>query len=288
MPPSPERGSWPVETASPPDPFAVEDVYDWTVDDYRYDGLDDDRHRGSTYADPWDADPEEMDYVAGPETEPVPQAYQEDHTPGVNGAAPWNDEPPPRDYEDYFDDDEDDLEGVETTSEATRNALEWAVVLVGAVLVALLLRASLFQAFWIPSESMETTLLTNDRVLVNKVSYRLHDINRGDIVVFERPDDEPGAIRDLIKRVIALPGETVEARDGSIFINGQRLVEPYLDEGVITDDFSPTVVPEGEIFVMGDNRGNSQDSRWFGTVSEERVVGRAFVLFWPIGRVGSL
>ena len=215
------------------------------------------------------------------------------HNGGVshNGGGVPNaddlDDPDERGYDDYFDDDEDDLEGVETTSEVTRNALEWAVVLVGAVLVALLLRASLFQAFWIPSESMESTLLTNDRVLVNKVSYRLHDINRGDIVVFERPDDEPGAIRDLIKRVIALPGETVEATDGSVYINGQRLVEPYLEEGVVTDDFPPTVVPEGEIFVMGDNRGNSQDSRWFGSVSEERVVGRAFV-FVLAGRAGRL
>ena len=193
-----------------------------------------------------------------------------------------------RDYEDYFDDDEDDFADVEDASSATRNALEWAVVLVGAVLVALLLRATLFQAFWIPSESMETTLLTNDRVLVNKLSYHLHDINRGDVIVFARPDEEPGEIRDLIKRVIALPGETVEAKGNSVYINGQRLHEPYLDESIQTDDFGPTVVPEGEVFVMGDNRGDSFDSRWFGTVSEERVIGRAFVLFWPIGRAGSL
>ncbi|MCP3988793.1 MAG: signal peptidase I [Actinomycetia bacterium] len=170
----------------------------------------------------------------------------------------------------------------------TRNALEWAVVLVGAVLVALLLRASLFQAFYIPSESMETTLVIDDRVLVNKISYRLHDINRGDIVVFARPDDQAGDIRDLIKRVIALPGETVEGRDNEIFINGQRLSEPYLDEGVRTTDFPLEVVPEGMIFVMGDNRGESFDSRLFGPISEDRVVGRAFVLFWPLGRAGSL
>ena len=193
-----------------------------------------------------------------------------------------------REYEAYFDDDEDDFIDVEGTTNATRNALEWAVVLVGAVLVALLLRASLFQAFWIPSESMESTLRTNDRVLVNKVSYRLHEIHRGDIVVFVRPDDEPGEIRDLIKRVIGLPGETIEARDNAIYINGQRLDEPYLDAGVVTGNFGPEVVPEGQVFVMGDNRGDSYDSRWFGTVSEDRVIGRAFVLFWPINRVGSL
>lgn len=191
------------------------------------------------------------------------------------------------DYDDYFDDDDDD-EMVDSTSAMTRNALEWAVVLVGAVLVALLLRASLFQAFFIPSESMEDTLLVDDRVLVNKVSYRLHDIHRGDVVVFTRPDDQQGDIRDLIKRVIALPGETIEARDNVLYIDGQRLDEPYIDGGIETSDFGPTVVPEDEIFVMGDNRDSSFDSRGFGSVEQDRVIGRAFVLFWPVGRIGPL
>lgn len=192
------------------------------------------------------------------------------------------------DYDDYFDDDED-VDDLDLDSESTRNAVEWAVVLVGAVLVALLLRASLFQAFWIPSESMETTLLVDDRVLVNKVSYQLHDVHRGDVVVFARPDNDPAEIRDLIKRVVGLPGETVEGRGGSVYINGMRLEESsYLDVGVVTEDFEPVVVPENEVFVMGDNRGNSTDSRVFGTVSEERIVGRAFVLFWPVNRIGSL
>lgn len=191
------------------------------------------------------------------------------------------------DYADYFDAD-DDAELVDATSSITRSALEWAVVLVGAVLVALLLRASLFQAFYIPSESMESTLLINDRVLVNKVSYRLHDIHRGDVVVFVRPENQEGEIRDLIKRVIALPGETVEARDSQIYIDGQPMFEPYLDEGVVTADFPPTVVPDGHIFVMGDNRTESYDSRVFGSIAEDRVIGRAFVLIWPVGRLGAL
>ncbi|MEM9654414.1 MAG: signal peptidase I [Actinomycetota bacterium] len=142
--------------------------------------------------------------------------------------------------------------------EARRNAIEWAVVLVGAVLLALVLRALLLQAFWIPSPSMESTLLVRDRVLVNKISYQLHDINRGDIIVFRRTDAEiansPDLPRDVIKRVIALEGEQIEIIDNTVYIDGRELVEPYLDEGVITSNFPAEVVPEGHVFVMGDNR----------------------------------
>lgn len=191
------------------------------------------------------------------------------------------------DYDAYFDDDDVEAE-IDYASAVTRNALEWAVVIVGAVLVALLLRATVFQAFYIPSESMETTLLVNDRVLVNKVGYRIGDIERGDVVVFVRPDDQPGEVRDLIKRVIALPGETILATEGQVYINERLLDEPYLDAGTSTNDFGPVVVPEDHIFVMGDNRGESFDSRGFGAVSQDRVVGRAFVLFWPFNRAGAL
>ncbi len=168
-----------------------------------------------------------------------------------------------------------------------RNLLEWVVVLGAAVAVAIILRTFVFQAFFIPSESMETTLFENDRILVNKVSYRLHDVNRGDVVVFRRPDDQPGDIRDLIKRVIGLPGEAVEGRDSTIYINGQLLVEPYLD-GNRFGDFGPITVPEGELFMMGDNRDQSLDSRRFGAIDEDRIIGRAFFLFWPFDRLGTL
>ncbi|MFV0256918.1 MAG: signal peptidase I [Acidimicrobiales bacterium] len=193
--------------------------------------------------------------------------------------------------DEYFEPDvfsSDDERFYDTTSAVTRNALEWAVVLVGAVLVALLIRLLVFQAFYIPSESMESTLMTNDRVLVNKISYRLHDVNRGDVVVFVRPENDPGEIRDLIKRVIGLPGETIEGRDNAIYIDGLRLDEPYLDPGVTIDDFGPLRVPEGQVFVMGDNRAQSADSRVFGPIDTDRIVGRAFVLIWPLGRFGSL
>lgn len=169
-----------------------------------------------------------------------------------------------------------------------RGVLEWIVVLGSAVIVALLLRAFLFQAFFIPSESMEATLQVDDRVLVNKLSYRIGDVSRGEVVVFRRPDDQPGEFRDLIKRVIGLPGESIEARDNTIFIDGQVLIEPYLTPGEAIGDFGPVVIPEREYFVMGDNRDNSGDSRVFGPIDEDRFIGRAFFLFWPLDRIGSL
>lgn len=172
---------------------------------------------------------------------------------------------------------------------AFRSLVEWVVVVVGALAVALLLRTVLFQAFFIPSQSMLPTLQEDDRVLVNKLSYRLHEVNRGDIVVFERPPGQgPSEIEDLIKRVIALEGETVSARDGRIVIDDQLLIESYLPEGTVIGDFGPITVPEDHVFVMGDNRGNSQDSRVFGPVPEDSIIGRAFVLFWPLDRLGAL
>ncbi len=187
-----------------------------------------------------------------------------------------------------------DEEELESGAAARRNAIEWAVVLVAATLLALVLRAVLLQAFYIPSPSMEDTLLIRDRVLVNKLSYRLHDINRGDIVVFRRTAAElelagPDEPKDVIKRVIALPGETIEIRDNQVLINGRLLVEPYLNESTAMPDFGPEVVPEDQIFVMGDNRNLSSDSRGeLGTIETDRVVGRAFFLFWPLDRLSLL
>lgn len=172
---------------------------------------------------------------------------------------------------------------------ALTNAVEWAVIIVGALLVALLIRAFLFQAFYIPSESMEGTLIEGDRVIVNKLSYRLHDVNRGDLIVFGRPPNEPPTeIPELIKRVVGLSGETVEGRDGVVYIDGQRLVEPYTADGPSFGSFQAVEVPEGHVFVMGDNRNNSRDSRVFGPVDEDLILGRAFVLVWPLDRLGFL
>ncbi|MGH9152026.1 MAG: signal peptidase I, partial [Acidimicrobiales bacterium] len=178
--------------------------------------------------------------------------------------------------------------GGATARSTARNAAEWVLIIGAALVAALVIKTYLVQAFYIPSPSMEPTLMIQDRVLVNKLSYRLHDVNRGDVVVFERPPNESGTIRDLIKRVIGLSGDTVEGRDGDVYVNGRELNEPYLPAGTVTSQFGPEKVPHGYVWVMGDNRANSSDSRVFGAVDEDRIVGRAFVRVWPISALGLL
>ena len=174
------------------------------------------------------------------------------------------------------------------------------------MLLAVLVKTLAFQAFYIPSASMETTLQENDRVLVNKLSYRIGEPDRGDVVVFDRtPNPEESLVgalvrnlaesvgartpeADLIKRIIALPGETIEIKQNTVFIDGVAIDEPYLRPGIRTSRFDALKVPEGEYFVMGDNRSRSLDSRSFGTISREEIVGRAFVIIWPTSRWGGL
>lgn len=175
---------------------------------------------------------------------------------------------------------------------------EWAFVIVGAALLAVIVKVFLLQAFYIPSLSMYPTLHKDDRVLVNKLSYRLHDVNRSDIIVFERPPSEnSSSIPNLIKRVVGLPGESVAFDGGSVYINGNKLEEPYLPAGTQTIASntpnkcplqSPCIVPEGDVWVLGDNRGDSKDSRYFGPVEQTTIVGRAFVNVWPLGRFGLM
>jgi len=171
---------------------------------------------------------------------------------------------------------------------------EWVVVVGVALGMALLVRGFLLQQFYISGPSMESTMFQDNRVLVNKLSYRLHDIGRGDVVVFDRitTDGEVVQHDDLIKRVIGLPGETIEIRECVVFIDGEELPEPYLNEydvqQINLDDrcrvpeLEPTVVSKDHIFVMGDNRPQSFDSRMFGEIETELVVGRAFSLIWPL------
>ena len=171
----------------------------------------------------------------------------------------------------------------------TRSIIEWVAVVGGALIVALVIRAFFLAAFYIPSESMVPTLQKGDRVLVNKLSYKLHDVHRGDVVVFGRPPNEPdNGIKDLIKRVIGLSGETIEVRDCKVLINGQTLSESYVKSWTRTCTYSPHQIGKDEVFVMGDNRDDSQDSRFFGPIKENLIVGRAFVVVWPLTHLGWL
>jgi signal peptidase I len=188
---------------------------------------------------------------------------------------------------------------------ARRLAIEWIVLIGAALLIAFLIKSFLFQAFYIPSGSMEPTLNIGDRVLVNKLSYDLHDVNRGDIVVFEAPESaQSGDIEDLVKRVIGLPGDTVTYdASGHVVINGKRLNEPYLPAGSTTEPLSQPVppgcgtpdgdqpgcvVPKGTVLVLGDNRGSSKDGRAFGPIQQDSIVGRVFLRIWPIDSIGTL
>ncbi len=191
-----------------------------------------------------------------------------------------------------------------------RFLIELPVLVLAALVIALVVKTFLGQAFSIPSPSMVPTLAVGDRVVVSRVSYRLHEPNRGDIVVFVSPDD-PGDVEgspagrllddllegfalrppdeeDLIKRVVALPGEVVEGHDGRVFVGGREVIEPYLPPGTVTSDFPALTVPAEHVFVLGDNRTNSSDSRVFGPVHVDSIVGRAVVRAWPAGRLGFL
>ncbi len=163
----------------------------------------------------------------------------------------------------------------------TRNLVEWVVVIVCALVVAALIKTFLLQAFYIPSPSMTPTLQVHDRVLVNKLSYDLHGVHRGDIVVFKGPQEGPE--KDLIKRVVGLPGDVVEGSDGHVVVNGKPLAEPYLPDDVVTTSFGPVTIAPNHYWVMGDNRRNSSDSRVFGAIAKSQIIGRAFVKVWPIG-----
>jgi signal peptidase I len=191
---------------------------------------------------------------------------------------------------------------------------EAPLLLILAIVIAFVVKAFGAQLFYIPSASMQSQLNPGDRVLVSKLSYDLHSIHRGDVVVFEAPGrtsrDRSNVVvkvvrgvfqaigvaqpstEDYIKRVIALPGETVETRNGEVWINGKPLHEPYLSARAMANPGLaipvPVKVPAGELWVMGDNRGFSQDSRYFGPIRQSKVVGRAILRIWPFGRTSFL
>ncbi len=176
-------------------------------------------------------------------------------------------------------------------------AVEWGGFIVAALVIAFVVKTYLFQAFYIPSESMVPTLEIGDRVLVNKVSYRLHDVNRGDIIVFKAPEGTRTAeIKDLVKRVIGLPGDTIAGRNGRIYINDKVLEEPWLPTGTQSRQFQCTAqlgcvngrVPAKSVFVLGDNRLQSKDSTYFGPIRDNGIIGRAFVRIWPLDRLAFI
>ena len=169
-----------------------------------------------------------------------------------------------------------------------RTVFEWVGLVVLALVIALLIKTFLFQAFFIPSESMVPTLKVHDRVLVNKLSYKLHPVHRGDIVVFKAPAGSDPGIDDLVKRVIGLPNETVSARRGHVFVDNEQLPETYLPKGTITTNFTSVTLGHDQYWVMGDNRGNSKDSRVFGPIKKNEIVGRVFFRIWPFSRLGFM
>lgn len=193
-------------------------------------------------------------------------------TPPPTGtvAAPMNDDAEELDH------DEDQ------TGRGARALVDWIIVVAVALTVAFLVRGFLLAHFVVDGSSMDNTLATGDRVFVNKLSYRLHDPNRGDVVVLHQISG--ASERDLIKRVIALPGETIVMTNCEVRIDGSILIEPYLDVNEIGNcggDLEAVTVPDDHVFVMGDNRDGSQDSRQLGPIHEDDLVGRAFVVFWP-------
>jgi len=172
--------------------------------------------------------------------------------------------------------------------------IEWGAVLLLALALAVGLRTFVIQTYSIPSGSMIPTLLVGDRILVDKLSYHLHAVHRGDVVVFATPPKEIPVlmVNDLVKRVIGLPGETISSGPrGEVFINGKLISQPWLTANARSHP-GPAIrkqkIPAGMIFVMGDNRGSSDDSRFIGPVSESLIVGRAVLGFWPLSHIHLL
>ncbi len=192
---------------------------------------------------------------------------------------------------------------------------ELPILLLASLAIAILIKTFLVQAFYIPSISMEPTLEKGDRILVCRICLHTSDIQRGDVIVFSNPHPGPtvdrgpvGALlhwlgqglgvaqpedKDYIKRVIGLPGDVVELNEGQLYVNGQKVDEPYLDPEVDTRPFGPVTVPDGMLFVLGDNRAHSGDSRFppptgLGYVPEDTVIGKAFVIVYPPSRWGWL
>jgi signal peptidase I len=177
------------------------------------------------------------------------------------------------------------------TRSRRRVIIEWGVIVVIAVVASFLVRAYAVQTFFIPSGSMEPTLHIKDRILVDKLAVRFGTINVGDIIVFKAPPAEhcdDGFFNDLVKRVIGLPGQTISSRGNDVLVNGHVLKEPWTYFHTLNPPIKKITLKANQYFVMGDNRANSCDSRFWGPVPRSDIIGKAFFRIWPLSRIGFL
>ncbi|HEY6103633.1 MAG TPA: signal peptidase I [bacterium] len=161
---------------------------------------------------------------------------------------------------------------------------EFVKTLIIAFILAQLIMVSVAQAFQVEMYSMEPTLLPHDRVLVDKILYHMRRPHRGDVIVLKYPLNPQ---KNYIKRIVALPGDRLEVRNGKLFVNGKRIIEVYLN-GDAQGSYGPLTVPKDSVFVMGDNRNNSEDSRAFGALKKALIVGQALLIYWPPQRMKLL
>lgn len=169
----------------------------------------------------------------------------------------------------------------------TKNIIEILKVLIFAFIISWGLRATVVDARVVPTPSMLPTIQVEDRILINKISYKFTDIKRGDIIVFHPPSNVDQRGYDWVKRVVGLPGDKIEIRDGKLFINESELNEPYeLEEPHYT--YGPIIVPVEKYFVMGDNRNNSYDSHCWGPLDKKNIVGKVLICYWPFKHFGTL
>ena len=186
---------------------------------------------------------------------------------------------------------ESDAQKASTSSKVWRSWRENLILIAIALSLALLIRTFIAEPRYIPSDSMLPTLHTGDRLVVEKVSYHFHPPTTGDIIVFQPPAElqRRGYLQDqaFIKRVIAVPGEIINVERGKVYINGQPLSENYIAEPA-NQPFPPVKVPADEFFVMGDNRNDSNDSRYWGFLPRQNIIGRAVFRFWPLDRIGFI
>ena len=176
------------------------------------------------------------------------------------------------------------------TPERKKDAREWVVSIVTALLAVLIIRSFFFTIIRVDGTSMTDTLQNNDRLFVTVLAMKLHGPDRFDVVITHYDDTR----KEYVKRVIGLPGDTLEVKSGVLYVNGEAYEEPFLSPDRIVNyslpqyDFGPIEVPEGSYFVMGDNRDNSRDSRRVGFLSEDKIVGKVRYIIWPLNRIGSV